>query len=161
MFLSRKKVFVFGVAAVLAQWIPGASTGYAADCGDSYKVRSGDHVGKIAKRCGVSIATIEKLNAGLDPSRLRIGQRLVMPGALPGRLSEIDESDKITVTGVIVNGRRCALLETADGKVYGLVSPRIPFVSGKHIKVRGSMHAYDGCRPDLTVLVTEIHDAGS
>lgn len=41
-----------------------------------YTVKSGDTLGAIAKRHGKSLSTIQKLNPGIDPNRLRIGQKV-------------------------------------------------------------------------------------
>ncbi len=42
-----------------------------------YKVRSGDYLGKIAKRYGVSVSSIKRWN-GLKSNNLRVGQRLTI-----------------------------------------------------------------------------------
>ncbi|MEM9140983.1 MAG: LysM peptidoglycan-binding domain-containing protein [Pseudomonadota bacterium] len=153
--------FVGGIAfgALLASLPLGASSTDAAECGGSYSVESGDTLGRIAQLCGTGIDAILQANADLsDPSALKVGQRLVMPGrGAAGTAS----GERRRMTGRIVNGRNCAQLRTADGKVYGLVSPKMPFVTGKTVVVTGSMHAYDGCRPDLTMLVKTMEDAGS
>ncbi len=44
-----------------------------------HTVRSGDTVSALAKHYGVSIALIAKLNRGLDPDRIRIGQSIAIP----------------------------------------------------------------------------------
>ena len=41
-----------------------------------YTVKSGDTLGAIAKREGKSLSAIEKLNPGINPNRLRIGQKI-------------------------------------------------------------------------------------
>jgi LysM repeat protein len=41
----------------------------------------GDTFSKIAKANGVSVKAIEDANPGIQPSRLKIGQKLVIPGA--------------------------------------------------------------------------------
>lgn len=41
-----------------------------------YTVKSGDTLGAIAKRHGKSLSTIQKLNPGIDPNKLRIGQKI-------------------------------------------------------------------------------------
>jgi len=41
-----------------------------------YTVRSGDTLGSIAAKTGTTVATIERLNPGVDPTALRIGQRI-------------------------------------------------------------------------------------
>jgi LysM repeat protein len=49
----------------------------AAGCSNPYTVRKGDTLAKIAQRCGVSVASIKKLN-GLSGSTIRVGQVLVL-----------------------------------------------------------------------------------
>ncbi|HOZ72449.1 MAG TPA: LysM peptidoglycan-binding domain-containing protein [Spirochaetales bacterium] len=44
-----------------------------------HTVASGDTVSALAKHYEVSVAMIAKMNPGLDPGRIRIGQRLVIP----------------------------------------------------------------------------------
>jgi D-alanyl-D-alanine carboxypeptidase len=46
-----------------------------------YRVRQGDTIYSLAKRAGIDIATILKLNPGLDPDHIRVGQQLALPGA--------------------------------------------------------------------------------
>jgi LysM repeat protein len=42
----------------------------------TYTVRSGDTLGSIAAKTQTSVARIEQLNPGIDPTALRIGQRI-------------------------------------------------------------------------------------
>lgn len=42
----------------------------------SYVVRAGDTLSTIAAKTGVSLATIQRLNPGIDPQALQTGQRL-------------------------------------------------------------------------------------
>ena len=49
----------------------------AASCPNPYTVRKGDTLAKIAHRCGVSVASLKKLN-GLSGSTIRVGQTLVL-----------------------------------------------------------------------------------
>jgi hypothetical protein len=41
-----------------------------------YVVRSGDSLSSISVRTGVTVATLESLNPGVDPAALQAGQRL-------------------------------------------------------------------------------------
>jgi len=41
-----------------------------------YVVKSGDSLSSISVRTGVTVATLESLNPGVDPSALQTGQRL-------------------------------------------------------------------------------------
>lgn len=56
-----------------------------------YIVKSGDYVGKIAKRFGVSGRELARLNQLDDPNKLRIGQKLIIPaGGKPVVSKDID-----------------------------------------------------------------------
>ncbi len=46
-----------------------------------YVVVNGDFPEKIAKKCGVKLADLLKVNQIADPKKLKIGQKLVVPGA--------------------------------------------------------------------------------
>ncbi len=41
-----------------------------------YTVQSGDTLGSIAAKTGTSVAKLEQLNPGVDPTALRIGERI-------------------------------------------------------------------------------------
>lgn len=47
-----------------------------------YKVKAGDTLTAVSKRYGISISMIAKVNPGLDPDRLKIGQILMIPLSL-------------------------------------------------------------------------------
>jgi LysM repeat protein len=49
----------------------------AAGCTNPYTVRKGDTLAKIAQRCGVSVASLKKLN-GLRGNTISIGQTLLV-----------------------------------------------------------------------------------
>ncbi|BET65658.1 hypothetical protein ASA1KI_05760 [Opitutales bacterium ASA1] len=52
--------------------------GTLADDG-SYVVKSGDNLGRIATSLGITLAELQAANPGVDPRKLRIGQKLVVP----------------------------------------------------------------------------------
>lgn len=49
--------------------------------GTEYVVVKGDSLWKIAKKNGVTIKAIEAANPAVDPSKLKVGQKLSIPGA--------------------------------------------------------------------------------
>lgn len=63
--LARKR------AAAAGQYVPPAGHERI-----TYQVRSGDTLGAIARKLGVSVSHLERVNGIKDPRRLRIGQRL-------------------------------------------------------------------------------------
>lgn len=80
-----KKIFIlFVLAAVLTVSFGAATPALAAgDCGDSYTVRKGDYLRKIARLCETSVAAIERANPEIkNPNRIYPGQVILLPGAL-------------------------------------------------------------------------------
>lgn len=67
-----------GATLVLAAAAVAASAS-AAHADEQYTVRSGDTVSHIATRTGSTVAAIARANALADPSRIKIGQNLVIP----------------------------------------------------------------------------------
>jgi membrane-bound lytic murein transglycosylase D len=59
-------------------------------------VRRGDTLGEIARAYGVSVSSIRAANSGVDPRRLRIGQRLIIPRA--GRLPHYASAPTVRTT---------------------------------------------------------------
>ena len=49
--------------------------------GTEYVVVKGDSLWKIAKKNGVTVKAIEAANPGIDPARIKVGQKLSIPGA--------------------------------------------------------------------------------
>ncbi len=45
----------------------------------THTIRPGDTLGKVAQSAGTSVAAILKVNPGLNPNRLRVGQIIQMP----------------------------------------------------------------------------------
>ncbi len=64
---------------------PGAKGGAAAvatgvlNADGTYTVASGDTVAKVARKFAVKIDAIEAENPGLDPARLKVGQKIRIP----------------------------------------------------------------------------------
>ena len=53
--------------------------------GGSYTVQSGDTIGEIAARYGVSETSLMRANGISDPTQLQAGSRIVVPGLAPAR----------------------------------------------------------------------------
>lgn len=131
-----------------------AWTGPAMACGEVYTVRAGDSLGRIAQRCDTGLRALRAANPRIRPDQLRVGQELTIPGGGP----KVQAGPAVELKGWIVNGRRCALIETADGTRFGIVSSKIPFITGRRVKVQGKMVKGAGCRPDQTMLVTVLEN---
>ncbi|MCF7669416.1 MAG: LysM peptidoglycan-binding domain-containing protein [Verrucomicrobia bacterium] len=61
--------------------------------GTEYTVKSGDSFYKIAKDHGVSVKAIVDANPGLDPRRLQIGQKIVIPAPTAAEQSAAAPAD--------------------------------------------------------------------
>jgi len=62
-----------------------------------YVVRSGDTVSGIAKQYGISQSEIVDLNKMSDPNKLRVGQKLMLPGRLKIKAAPAKHSTKAKV----------------------------------------------------------------
>ncbi len=60
---------------------PAESSGANAVATGEYTIRSGDNPWKIAQSLGCTVKEIEDLNPGLDPTRLRVGQKIKVPAS--------------------------------------------------------------------------------
>lgn len=49
--------------------------------GNSYTIRKGDNLSRVAKRNGISLKALLAVNKGIDPRRLKIGQKINLPGS--------------------------------------------------------------------------------
>jgi LysM repeat protein len=81
-------VYVFVVLAMLAGLFASPSAVFAAAaCGDTYTVKSGDYLTKIAKTCEVTYDALLKANPEIkDPNKIFVGQviRIKASASLPG-----------------------------------------------------------------------------
>ena len=85
MFIKRVSQFILLAAIMLSSL---ASTGAASaaparwGCGSSYTVQWGDTLGKIAARCGTTVAALQLANPSIGSGYwIYAGEMLVMPGA--------------------------------------------------------------------------------
>ncbi len=77
----------------------------------TYKVKSGDSLSVIAKRFNVSRADLMKLNKISDPNKVRIGQKLTLPGYV-----------NLNAPEPVRKARKAAPVAVAGGSVYTVVS---------------------------------------
>jgi len=81
-----------------------------------YIVRPGDSIWRIAKQYGISRSEIVELNKLSDPNKLRIGQKLVLPGRLKIKAAPAKHSLKVKAVATPV----------APAKVAAPVEPLMP-----------------------------------
>ncbi|HMP76322.1 MAG TPA: LysM domain-containing protein [Kiritimatiellia bacterium] len=67
------------VAAAPAAPSVAATTASPASAGGTYTIRAGDLLGKVAHTQGTTVDAILKVNPGLNPNRLKVGQVINLP----------------------------------------------------------------------------------
>lgn len=82
---ARKSFLLFVLGAVLLASFASTSTAFAAVCGTSVTVVSGDTLLKIANRCGTTVSALRRANPEIGSGSLIFpGQVLQLPGAILG-----------------------------------------------------------------------------
>jgi len=82
---TKKALQLFILAAVLLASFASTSSAFAASCGDSVTVVSGDTLRKIADRCGTTVSALRRANPEIGLGNLIYpGQVLLLPGTILG-----------------------------------------------------------------------------
>ncbi|MEO1490520.1 MAG: LysM domain-containing protein [Pseudomonadota bacterium] len=138
----------------------------SSECGAAYTIRSGDSLGKVARRCGHTVEALLTANPEIkDPGRISVGQSIVLPGSTVSTVSTSAANGaaapvETVLKGRIVAGRWCALIETAEGEIFGLASPRHSFRSETIVEVKGHVVGGKECGQDRTIAVSDLSTAG-
>ncbi len=174
MAISQRLSVAFGTAAMIASLALAAPAAAGGDCNGGYVVSAGDTLSSIAARCGSSVAALMEANTRITSrARIAVGWRLTIPGvgvegdrevpvgAVPpgGTAGPAAAGQPVALTGRIVNGRRCAMIETADGRSWGVVSPELAFISGAVVQVTGQVVDDPSCGGPRTLLVDQLISA--
>ena len=96
-----------------------------------YRVKSGDYLGKIARRYGVRVSQIKRWN-GLRSNNIRVGQRLTIYPRNPVSNSAAVTSSKKPVTTKNANGKTTYKVRSGDS--LWSISQKFPGVSIQNIK---------------------------
>jgi hypothetical protein len=157
----RKRRAISCMAAAIASMALVSPAAAGASCGADYVETPGDTLSKIAARCGSSVEVLMHANPRItSPAEIAVGWRLSIPQGVSlevGAESDEERRDQqVELTGRIVNGRRCAMIETAEGEAYGLVSPELAFVNGAVVAVTGHVVDDPSCTGPRTLLVHEL-----
>ncbi len=78
--------------------------------GTEYVVIKGDSLWKIAKKNGVTIKAIEAANPNIDPAKLKVGQKLSIPGAT----SDAGSAADMTGSAGTGNGGEIYIVKSGD-----------------------------------------------
>ncbi len=93
-----------------------------------YRVRSGDYLGKIANRYGVTVGQLKRWN-GLRSSKLRIGQRLTV---YPRKLGPATSASKSNTTTSSNGGAKVYTVKNGDS--LWSISQKFPGVTIENLK---------------------------
>jgi len=104
-----------------------------------YVVVKGDSLWKIARKNGVTVKAIEAANPGIDPARLKVGQKLTIPAAS----SAAESATTMTGSAGTGGGQEIYIVKSGDtlskiAKRYGTTVRAIESENGlstTHIKV--------------------------
>ncbi|WP_394748010.1 lytic transglycosylase domain-containing protein [Spongiimicrobium salis] len=98
-----------------------------------YRVRSGDFLGKIARRYGVRVSDIKRWN-GLRSNNLRIGQRLTIftRGPRPSTAKASKKTTKSTSKGTAIAGKKTHIVKEGDS--LWTISRKYPGISIENLR---------------------------
>jgi membrane-bound lytic murein transglycosylase D len=104
---------------------------FEADSKIRYRVKSGDYLGKIARKYGVRVSQIKQWN-GLRSNNLKIGQRLTIYPRKPSTSS----SNKVSVSKPkkVINSEGKSTYRVLKGDSLWSISQKFPGVSVQNIK---------------------------
>lgn len=110
-----------------------------------YRVRSGDYLGKIANRYGVSVSSIKRWN-GLKSNDLRVGQRLTIYPRRPGATASAPAKTKTTVKKEAPKGKYATYV-VKKGDSLWLISQKYPQVSVAQLKEWNNIWSTKSLKP--------------
>src|SRR5215208_4280213 len=83
--MNKKLIQSFIVLSLLLSMFATTSAAFAASCGTSVTVVSGDTLRKIAERCGTTVSALQRANPEIGNGNLIYpGQNLLLPGTVLG-----------------------------------------------------------------------------
>ncbi|PKV48755.1 membrane-bound lytic murein transglycosylase D [Aquimarina sp. MAR_2010_214] len=116
-----------------------------------YRVRSGDYLGKIARRYGVRVSQIKKWN-GLRSNNLKIGRRLTIYPRRPVVNTPRRTTTKKTLTKVAANNSEVYTVKTGD--TLWSISQKFKGVSVENLKNWNDISG-SGIKPGMTLKLSK------
>lgn len=114
-----------------------------------YRVKSGDYLGKIANKYGVSVSSIKKWN-NMRSTRLRVGQRLTI---YPRRINDVaSEKPKPTTKKEVPTGD-FVKYEVRSGDSLWLISRKYTNVSVQNIKDWNNIWSVKSLQPGMILKI--------
>ncbi|HCW65531.1 MAG: LysM peptidoglycan-binding domain-containing protein [Leeuwenhoekiella sp.] len=111
----------------------------------TYRVRSGDYLGKIAERYGVGVSQIKRWN-NLRSNNLRIGQRLTLYPSKPVASASSSSASKSTSGG----GQKKYVVQKGDS--LWKIARKFPGVSAENLKVWNDISGTK-LKPGMTLVI--------
>ncbi len=109
-----------------------------------YKVRSGDYLGKIAERFGVSVAKIKRWN-NMRSTRLRVGQRLTI---YPRRINAVTSTkSKNKTSKKIIQKGKFNTYVVKSGDSLWLIAQKFANISVQNIKEWNNIWSVKSLKP--------------
>jgi len=108
-----------------------------APTGTEYVVVRGDTLGKIAKKNGVTLGALKDANPGVEPTKLKVGQKLNIPAggtSAPGISTSADTGAGGGETYVVKSGDSLTKIAKAHGTTVKAIKAENN-LSSDHIKV--------------------------
>jgi LysM repeat protein len=137
--MNKKLIQSFVVLAMLLAMFASTSAAFAASCGTSVSVVSGDTLRKIADRCGTTIYALQRANPEIGNGNLIYpGQVLLLPGTILG-------SDGGYLIYIVARGDTLRSLANRFGSTVESIMANNPSISNANL-------IYEGQR--LTIYVT-------
>jgi LysM repeat protein len=107
--------------------------------GSTYEVAAGDTLAKIAKKNGVTLKALEAANPGVDPKKLKVKQKLNLPGeaspAASASASPASTPDGGGETYTIKSGDTLSKIAKRHGVSLRAIRAANPKLNTDHIKV--------------------------
>ncbi len=111
-----------------------------------YRVRSGDYLGKIARRYGVSVSSIKRWN-GLKNNNLRVGQRLTIYPRKPMASSSKSTKTRTKSNKQAISKDKYTTYVVKSGDSLWLISQKFPSVSVDQIKNWNNIWSSNNIKP--------------
>ena len=110
-----------------------------------YRVKSGDYLGKIANRYGVSVSSIKRWN-GLKSNNLRVGQRLTIYPRRPVAQASAPAKTNTTAKKEAPKGKYATYV-VKKGDSLWLISQKYPQVSVAQLKEWNNIWSTKSLKP--------------
>jgi len=121
---SRRAGLPLGVAAVLGAGLAPVLVAPPA-AADTLTVRSGDTLGALASRHGTTVRALVAANSLPSPDRIRVGQRLTVPGPPAAAAADPASTTYVVRSGDTLShiAQRCGSTVAALARANGLADP--------------------------------------